>query len=212
MTEEGGHLAGCEESLDWLRRLDKIWDELEGLVRGCVGEKTVNDEDEKRFSELIGEAQILFGRLSGIINRTVVELYGRRWEAFEAILGTANVSGLFSPVPITHFWFMSLAGARSQTRQAIGRIEAEARQGEVKLSPQVVDRWQSLIALLERVRLAVAWLANRPQFLDHWLERLEGSRGYRVARVVSTFGGFIMAVLLIGGAVAVIVAAIVRSI
>jgi hypothetical protein len=210
LTEEGAHLAGCEESLDSLRRLDEIWGELERLVRGCVGKKAVNDKDEKRFSDLMGAAQILFGRLSGFINRPVVELYGRRWEAIEAVLGTPSVSGLFSPVPTTDFWFLSLAGARSQTRQAIGRIEAEARQGRVKLSPDTVARWQRLIALLEGLRLAVAWLANRPQFLDPWLERLEGWRGYRVARVVSTFGGCIMAVLFIGGVLAVLVAAIVR--
>ena len=210
MTEDGGYLAGCEQSLDWLRRLDEIWDELERLVRGCVGKKAVKDDDEQRFSDLMAEAQILFGRLSGFINRTVVELYDRRWEAFEAVLGTASVSGLFSPVPITDFWFMSLAGARSQTRQAIGRVEAEVRQRRVKLSPETVARWQRLIALLERARLAVAWLANRPRFLDAWLERLEGSSSYRLARVISTFGGFIAAVLLVVGALAVLVAAILR--
>lgn len=162
-------------------------------------------EDEQRFADLVKEAQLLVGRLSHCIHHTIVELYGRRWDAIESLLSTASISSLFSPIPIADYWFMSLSGARSQTRQALGRLQTEKEQEQIRLSPEAVARWQRLIALLERLR---GWAVSRPAVVDRWLRRIETSKGYRVAAIVGTFGGFVAAIFLLVSIIAVIVGVI----
>ncbi len=201
------NLAEPDDDLTRLTRLAELWDEIESLVRNCRAVSAVTMEDEHRFADLMKEAQVLVGRLSHRMNRTFVELYGRRWDAMETLLGTTSISSLFSPERIADVWFMSLSGARSQTRQALGRVEAEEQSRSVKLSPDVIIRWQQVIGFFEGLRRCIV---NRPAMLDPWLTRIEGSRGYRIAAIISTFGGFAASVVLVVGIVAALVVLLVR--
>lgn len=203
-----------KDTLATLRQLDEVWGKLEQVVLKCatklVNDKAVTMRDERRFSELIGEAQVLYGRVSGIVGGLVRERYGRQRDAFQHVLATGTVSELFHPMlPGSGLWLECCVGARSMIRQAIGRLEEQVRRDQVSLTPEMIARWQGLIAILERLRLAFArglrWLAERPRFLDRWLQRLEGWPLYRFARVVTTFAAFIMLIIVLAGIIGGIV-------
>lgn len=177
-----------------LARLADLWDELERLVRKCKVKRAIGEKDEHTFAALMKEAQLLVGRVSGHIHRPMVQLYGATWDALTTLLGTESISSMFSAIPTVEYWFMSLSGVRSETIQALGRVEADRQKSRV--SAEAIERWQWLIVFLERMR---RWAVSRPRLLERGLNRIEGSRAYRIAAVVSTFGSFVVfAVALVG--------------
>jgi len=182
-----------------LTRLAEVWDGLERLVRKCSAREAVTLGDEKEFATLMKEAQVLVGRLSHCMHRPMVELWGRSWDAITTLLGATSISSLISEHTVG-LWFISLSGARSETRQAIGRVEAERQ--KIGLSPETIVRWRWLIAILERLR---TWATSRPSFIDRQLDKIEGSRAYRAASIMSTFGGFIGVVILLLGVTAFVI-------
>lgn len=209
MLDSEGSSPNADDDLAALRKLDQAWDELERLVRGCIGRNGVGEEDEKRFRDVVGEAQVLYGRVSDIVGHAIVQVFGQQRDVILQILATESITGLFLPIPHTDLWCEWWAGGRSAIRQAIGRIEAERSRRGVHLAPEAIVRWQGLIGGLERTRVALArivgWLTERPGFLNRSLERLEGSPVYRFARIVTTFGAFIMLAIVVLGIVAVVV-------
>ena len=189
-----GEPVSDSEKLEALRRLDDVLDELEKLVRKCASEEGITRDDEALHSKLVGEAQVLHGRLSGLLGRIFVVRYQgtRREDAFQSVLGNASISGLFNPVPVADFWLISLNASRSIVRQTIGKVEEMERRGRLDLSAEVVANYRGLIVFLERVRglatRAFKLVSRSLSFLDpalRWLER------WPILRLILVIGGVV---------------------
>jgi hypothetical protein len=119
-TRTGGH------GLEAVRELDRVWGELNGLVSNCARASRVTEADEDRYSELLGQAQVLHGRLSGVLGVPVMEQFGRRFDAFQFVLAQPSLSRILGgAAPELGFWKELWTLAASAIRQARGRLEAE---------------------------------------------------------------------------------------
>jgi len=197
-----GTLPAGEDDLKALLRLRDVWHELDKLFRKCASRHKVTQRDENRHSDLLSEAQVLYGRLSGIIGTAGVAWFGRQFDAFQHILGQPSVSGVLvsNDLPMWHTLWGSGASALGQ---AIGRLENQARQGALMPSAEAVARWRSVIYALEGGRRTVQVLLSRPRFLAPVLHRVEGSPLYRLVSVVTTFAAFVLLAIAVVGGLAV---------
>lgn len=187
------------QPLDELRRLEAVLDSLEKLVLKCGSEQRVSEKDEARYGKLIAEAQVLHGRLRHLLGVGVMEAAGRRWDAFQSVLGQPSISSLLLPYSTVDIWHESFKGAQSILRQTIGRAEELERQGGLGLSPEVIRRWSRVVNILESTRRGYVWLTFRPRFVLPLLERIEGSPAYRLARVFTTFAAFVAYLFIVTG-------------
>src|SRR3989304_4085837 len=194
-----------EQNAVALHDLAEVLRQLEALLLKCMAAGQVTLEDETQYSDLLEQAQILYGRLHGLVGTIIVESYGRRLDAFQAVLSNRSISQLLQGLNRAGFWLEDLAVARSRVNQTIGEVEERRRAGHLTLTPEVVLSWQRLIIVLEAMRqapgVAFKWASSRPRFLDAFLGRLENSPSYRLASAVATFGGFIGTCVLVAGGI-----------
>jgi hypothetical protein len=125
MGESSGrdHLAA-------LRQFDAIWGELHTLVFKCARAKRVTEDDEDQYGELLGQAQVLRGRVSAVLGVPVMEQLGRQFDAFQFVLAQPSLSDILGGAhPTFEFWDQLWALAASAIRQAIGRLEAQTASG-----------------------------------------------------------------------------------
>ncbi len=190
-----------QDQLAALRSFEVNLDALEELVLKCWNEKKVTDEDETEYERLIRNLQPLYGGLSGVLGTPVYQVYGRSFEVYQHILSIPSLSRILGDQTFAGLWQEILSGAQSLVRQAIGRLEAQDRQGRLALSPETVSHWKWLIVPLEKARRAAldlwTWAIPRPSFLDRLLRRLEGSPLYRTLAVVATVGTAIGIIVLV---------------
>jgi hypothetical protein len=131
--------SGGRGPLDELRRLEAIWGELRKLVFKCWRAKRVTEEDEDQYSELLGQAQILHGRVASVLGVPVMEKLGRQFDAFQFVLAQPSLSDILGgALPPLDYWDDLWALGASAIRQAIGRLEAE-REGGGKTAPEAGD-------------------------------------------------------------------------
>ncbi len=118
--------TGGGAPLDELRRLDATWGELRTLVFKCWRAKRVTEDDEDQYSKVLGQAQVLRGRVSGVLGVPVMEQLGRQFDAFQFVLAQPSLSDILGGAhPTFELWDELWALAASAIRQAIGRLEAE---------------------------------------------------------------------------------------
>lgn len=188
------------EQLQALRQLDGVLEELDRLVLNCAANSRLTEGDEDHFSKLLGDGQRLHGRLSSMLGMVVMEWQGRRWDAFQRVLGTPSISSLLSPYSTVDIWLESFKPAQSIVKQTIGKLEEVERRGQLEFSPEVVARYRMPIIWAEAIRRAlrvcIKWVCDRLGFLDPLARRLEH---WWPVRLVLLFGG-------LAGGIAVIVA------
>jgi len=211
-SEEYDDPVSGQDQLDALKELDERLIKLERLVFRATAADQITEKDEGEYKELVEECQPLYGRVRTLLGSTVVEQLGRRQEVFQFILTRPSISEMIYPFSMMPFWRHAMAGARSSVRQAIGELEQQQRQDRIALPQDTVERYQGLIVLLERLRTRFSgittWLSERPLFLDKWIDHLEGSRWYRLARIVTTFQAFLwlsfgIIIIVVGAAIAI---------
>lgn len=196
-------LAPGEDQLKELFRFNDIWDDLERLLMKCASANKVTPADEQRHSELLKEARILYGRLSRIIGIAGVAWSGTQFDAFQHILGQTSLSSIISDYNGVSVWHSLWGSGASAIGQAIGRLDDQARRGALAPNAEAAARWRSVIYALEAARKAVQWLFSRPRFLVPLLQRVEGSPGYRLVSIITTFAAFIVVAIAIAGGLAV---------
>jgi hypothetical protein len=187
-----------EDDLKKLRRLSEIWDDLNKLVSDCVAANEVAAADEERYSALITDARVLYGRLSGIIGAPRAPWVTEDFDAFQHVLSKPNLGEIFA-LNWRWMWQSMWGSGASAIGQAIGRLEEQADRGALMPTAEAVARWRCVIRGLETIRGLVQWLFSRPKFLEGVVRRVEGSVVYRLARIVTTFGTLIVLALAIVG-------------
>jgi hypothetical protein len=190
-----------EDDLEKLRRLSEIWDDLKKLVSGCIAENEVTAADEERYSALITDARVLYGRLSGIIGAPRAPWVTGYFDAFQHVLSKPSLGEIFA-LNWRWMWQSMWGSGASEIGQAIGRLEEQADRGVLMPTAEAVMRWRSVIRGLEAMRASVRWLFSRPKFLEGVVRRVEGSVLYRLARIVTTFGTLIVLALGVVGVLA----------
>jgi len=117
-----------DDHLEAVRGLDRVWSQLDALVVSCARASRVTEADEDRYSELLGQAQVLHGRLSNLLGVVIMEQFGRRFDAFQFVLAQPSLSQILGgAAPKLGFWKELWALAASAIRQAVGRLEAEGK-------------------------------------------------------------------------------------
>jgi hypothetical protein len=180
-----------KDQLEALKRLDHVWHELRDLLLKCASAKRVTLEDEEQHTNLLRECRVLYGRLSPIIGTAGLESFGRRFDAFQHILGQPSLSAILRE-EAQGLWGQLWASGASGIGQAIGRVEEGVRQGGATVSPETVARWRWAILSLEAVRRGAIRLFSRPLSLAKLVvDKFEHSLVYRIVAVVVTMGGCI---------------------
>jgi len=180
-----------KDQLEALKRLDHVWHELRDLLLKCASAKRVTLEDEEQHTNLLRECRVLYGRLSPIIGVAGLESFGRRFDAFQHILGQPSLSAILRE-DAQGFWGQLWASGASGIGQAMGRVEEGVGQGRATLSPETVARWRWAILSLEVARTGAVGLFSRPLWLARLVvDKVEHSLVYRVVAVAVTIGGCI---------------------
>jgi len=184
-----------KDQLEALGRFDRVWNELRDLFRKCASAKRVTEEDEEQHVNLLRECRVLYGRLSHIIGAPGFESFGRRFDAFQYILGQPSLSVIFRE-DAQGFWGQLWASGASGIGQAIGRLEEEVRQGRATFGPETVARWRWVILILEAARTGAKKVFSKPLWLARaMVDKVEHSLVYRIVAVAATIGGCTVLVL-----------------
>jgi len=190
-----GRTAG--DRLEAVRKLDGVWGELNALVFNCARASRVTEADEDRYSELLGQAQVLHGRLSGVLGVPVMEQLGRRFDAFQFVLAQPSLSEILAgAVPKLGFWKELWTLAASAIGQARGRLEAEREGGALQETapPAQVAPEDVILDLLDSRRdemMSDAVIGDHLNMdvvlVQGYLDDLEPGGFVKVSR---TFGGY----------------------
>ena len=111
-------LVASESQLANLRRLDKVWGQLEELVKRCGSSRTVTREDEEEHRALLREARVLYGHTQSLIGSGGITGGGRHFDSFQFVLGQQNLSGVFEPFQGSSWWRQLWGVAASAIGQA----------------------------------------------------------------------------------------------
>lgn len=186
---------GPSDTLGTLKELDQVLQDLRAVLIGRGDSDGISDEEEERFGELVAKAQVLYGSVEKLVGTAVIVRGDRRYEAFQSLLSQASLSRIFNPYSTADLWDLFWQAARSNVRQAIGRLEGTVTSRGQALPPDTMLRWSWLIRPLEAIRSALlssaGWLASRPSILESLLQRIEGSPIYRIAKILINFGAVI---------------------
>jgi hypothetical protein len=126
----------AEPRLAALKRLDETWTELHKLVHRCAELSRVTVADEEQYRGLLKDAQVLYGGLSNVLGTAGMDQFGRRFDAFQHVLGLSSVSVILGGgSPQLPLWNNLWAVGASAIAQAIGRLEAQTS-GGAKLAPE----------------------------------------------------------------------------
>ena len=178
-----------KDQLAALRRFDHVWHELHDLLQECASAKRVTEGDEEQHANLLRECRVLYGRLSSVIGTAGIDVFGRRFDAFQYILGQPSFSSVFRQ-EAQGLWVQLWAGGASGIEQAIGRLESEVREGRVTLGPETIARWRWAILSLEAARAGAIRLFSKPLWLVRLVvDKVEHSLAYRIVAVAGTIGG-----------------------
>ena len=181
------------EQLEAVRELDGVLEKLQRLVLKCASNERITGRDETRYSNLLGQAQELHGRVHKLLGVMIKNQAGRRWDVFQSVLGQRSIASLLLPYSTVEFWREDLSSARSLVKQAVGRLEEAQRQGRLGLAPEIVSRYRRLIVGLEATRRVVAaamrWISTPLHILDPLFQRIERSLPVRVVLLVGGVGG-----------------------
>lgn len=183
------------DTLGALKRLEKVLDDLKGLILRCPEEDVIPSEDEDQYAELISEARTLYGSVAELVGDPRFVQFGQTFDAFQHILAIPFLTRIFHPVDGSALWYNCYGVARSVVQQAIGKVEAEARR-EGALHPEAVARWRWLILGLEAARqAAIRPLLRLRSLLRSGIEKIESSLTYRLLAIGTVLGTCILLVV-----------------